>query len=287
MDAELHQALSRIPLVDPAQARVVPLSGGITNRNFRIEFDEHCLVLRLGGKNTDLLGIDRTVEAAAAAWAHTAGVGAEVILADPQADVMVTRFIPGAALKVEELLPDVLLCLAEVMRTVHSAPAVGRHFSPFGAMRDYLELARALQVEFPPNLDEALEQARQLEEALASSAEPCLCHNDLLPGNFLHDGERWRLIDWEYAAMGDPFFDLGNFAVNLGLDEAGRYSLLSAYLGEVKAADVSRLDMMRLASDLREAFWGFLQCGISNLEFDFASYARRHLDRFLIQVKEV
>ena len=124
MDAELHQDLSRIPLVDPAQARVVPLSGGITNRNFRIEFDEHCLVLRLGGKNTDLLGIDRTVEAAAAAWAHTAGVGAEVILADPQADVMVTCFIPGAALKDGASGRVFFGCTPEVWHVVPSHDAV-------------------------------------------------------------------------------------------------------------------------------------------------------------------
>ena len=81
--------------------------------------------------------------------------------------------------------------------------------------------------------------------------------------------------------MGDPFFDLGNFAVNQKLGPEGLRLLLKEYLGEVRQENLERLELHRLASDLREAFWGFAQAGISRLDFDFNGYAAKHLGRFL------
>ena len=101
------------------------------------------------------------------------------------------------------------------------------------------------------------------------------CHNDLLAANFIDDGERVWVVDWEYAGMGDPFFDLANFAVNNGLDEEGETALLEAY----GSADVRALTLMRFMSDFREAMWGVVQQAISELDFDFAAYADEHFER--------
>jgi thiamine kinase-like enzyme len=104
---------------------------------------------------------------------------------------------------------------------------------------------------------------------------PCPCHNDLLAANFIHDGERPWIVDWEYAGMGDPCFDLANFAVNNGLDEAGERELLAAYGG----GDAGALVLMRFMSDFREAMWGVVQQAISELDFDFRAYASEHFER--------
>ena len=120
----------------------------------------------------------------------------------------------------------------------------------------------------------AHELARQIE-ALRAAAPRVTCHNDLLAANFIDDGERIWVVDWEYAGMGDPFFDLANFAVNNGLDEEGERALLEAY----GSTDVRALTLMRFMSDFREAMWGVVQQAISELDFDFAAYADEHFER--------
>ena len=111
------------------------------------------------------------------------------------------------------------------------------------------------------------------------------CHNDLLNANFIDDGERIRIVDWEYAGMGDPFFDLGNFSINHELSPDEDAILLAAYDGREhlpeRPARLARLTLMRTVSDFREAMWGVLQQGISTLDVDFVAYAGDHFDRLL------
>src|ERR1700682_1609721 len=116
----------------------------------------------------------------------------------------------------------------------------------------------------------------------APPLEPLVpCHNDLLNANFIDDGATIRIVDWEYAGMGDRFFDLGNFAVNHQLTEEDEGRLLSAYFGRLVSSQYARLRLMRIMSDFREAMWGVLQQAISELDFDFKGYAGKHFDRLL------
>src|SRR5260221_13629019 len=107
------------------------------------------------------------------------------------------------------------------------------------------------------------------------------CHNDLLNANFIDDGTRSRIIDWEYAGMGGPFFDLGNFSINHELTAEEDELLLAAYDGEVQPPRLARLTLMRVVSDFREAMWGVLQQGISSLDVDFVAYAASSFGRLL------
>ena len=123
---------------------------------------------------------------------------------------------------------------------------------------------------------------RRIEIAfLRDPVEMRPCHNDLLNANFIDDGTRIRIVDWEYAGMGDPFFDLGNFSVNHGLDADEDAILLEAYEGEVRPDRLARLRLMRVVSDFREGMWGVLQQAISTLDVDFVAYAEHHLGRLL------
>jgi thiamine kinase-like enzyme len=114
--------------------------------------------------------------------------------------------------------------------------------------------------------------------------EPVPCHNDLLPGNLIRarDDGRILLVDWEYAGMGHPLFDLGNLAVNNDLDDDAEGRLLGAYY-DAPPGDRERasLKLMRLLSDAREGAWGVVQAGISELDFDFDGYGSRHFERLL------
>ena len=106
------------------------------------------------------------------------------------------------------------------------------------------------------------------------------CHNDLLNANLIHDGERVRIVDWEYAGMGDRYFDLGNLSINNDFDEDADERLLAAYFGEpCTPARFASLRLMRIMSDFREAMWGVVQLSLSDLDFDFAGYANEHFRR--------
>ena len=135
----------------------------------------------------------------------------------------------------------------------------------------------------PAEYDLSAAIGRRIELAcLENPIELRPCHNDLLNANFIDDGQRIRIVDWEYAGMGDPFFDLGNFSINheLGADEDS--ALLAAYDGpdhvSERPARLARLTLMRVVSDFREAMWGVLQQGISTLDVDFVAYAGDHFD---------
>jgi thiamine kinase-like enzyme len=268
--------------VASGQAIVVPLLGGLTNRNFRVESPAGVFVLRLGGAETGLMGIDRACEYAATAIAASLGVGAEVLLADAEADVLVTRFIAGVPLTSDQARTAVMLPrLAAALRQVHDGPAFPGLFAPWTATHRQLSHARQRGVAPPPAIDEALVCLAHIERSLGASTSLRPCHNDMLAANFLDDGERIRIIDWEYAGMGDPFFDLGNLAVNLDLDASDHPGLLRGYGLEPDDRALARLALMRLASDLREASWGYLQSAIATLDYDYLAYGDRHLARFL------
>ena len=258
-----------------------PLSGGTTNRNYRVQLGAETFVVRIPAPGTALLGIDRQIEHQASQLAASCGVGPEVVaFLEPEA-VLVTRFIPGEPVSDAAVhLPQTLERVAESLAAIHHAGVVPAAFSPFRVVETYTTIARARDASLPAAHARALVIARAIEQALPL-APPLLCHNDLLNANFIDDGSRIRVVDWEYAGMGDPAFDLGNFAVNHALAEDEERFFLEAYAGDATLASIARLRLMRLMSDFREAMWGVVQQAVSELDFDFAGYAARHFDRLL------
>ena len=172
--------------------------------------------------------------------------------------------------------------MADSVRRFHDGPAIPGLFIPFRIVEAYRALAMARGVDIPAAYGDAMVIARQIEVAfLRAPVEIRPCHNDLLNANFIDDGDRIRIVDWEYAGLGDPFFDLGNFSVNHGLTPAEDAVLLEAYEGSARPARLARIYLMRIMSDFREAMWGVLQQGVSTLDVDFVAYAGEHFDRLL------
>jgi thiamine kinase-like enzyme len=260
-------------------ARVEVLGGGITNHNLRVELDGELFVLRVAGKDTDLLGIDRGVELAATKAAAAAGIGPDVIAFVEPEGWLVTRFVEGVIPPLERMAePDLLERVASALRAFHDGQPIPGTFDSFRVVETYRDTALARGGSVPPDYDWAHEIAGRIEAKRAAAA-PVPCHNDLLNANFLDDGERLRIVDWEYAGMGDRFFDLANFSINHELDEAASATLLGAYFGGVRDQDAQTLVLMRFMSDFREAMWGVVQSAVSELDFDFVAYASEHFER--------
>jgi thiamine kinase-like enzyme len=259
-------------------AHFVPLSGGITNHNFKVDVNGQMFVLRMGGAETGLLGIDRQVEYEANRRAAEVGVGPEVAGFVKDEGWLVTRFIDGRPIPLEEFRqPDTIRRVVDALRKFHdSAPIPGR-FDAHTVVEEYRREAEAHGVTIPDAYSGAHAMSERVR--LLRGPQPTVpCHNDLLNANFLDDGEI-KIVDWEYAGMGDRFFDLANLSVNQEFGAAEDEILLTSYFGEATAADRASLGMMKFMSDFREAMWGVLQSGISELDFDFNGYAAKHFER--------
>lgn len=267
------------PELGPAEADPTPLEGGITNRNYRMRLGGTDYVLRLHGKDTDLLGISREAEQAANEAAAALGIAPAVTASF--AGGMVTRYVPCETLSSAEVaarVEEIALALRRFHQADVTLPA------PFWVpdlIAAYEHTLRARGGTPTPELLGAGELAGRIAAALpADERRPC--HNDLLPGNVISDADSGRvmIVDWEYAGMGDPWFDLGNLSVNNDFGEADDERLLQVYNGRSPSrADRARLKLMRLMSDVREAAWGVVQGSLSDLDFDFAGYAESHFSR--------
>jgi thiamine kinase-like enzyme len=258
-----------------------PLPGGITNRNYRVRVDDEAFVVRMPAETGHLLGIDREVEYQASCLAAQAGVGPDVIAFVRPQGMLITRFIEGEPVSEQAVhRPDMLKRVAAALQRTHGAGVVEAVFSPFRVVEVYAQTATQAGVRIPAAFGRCQVRSREIEAAFGAPPR-CLCHNDLLNANFIDDGRSIRIVDWEYAGMGDRFFDLANFAVNHQLTEDEERVLLEAYFDRPTPSSHARLRLMRIMSDFREAMWGVVQQGISSLDVDFGAYAARHFDRSL------
>jgi thiamine kinase-like enzyme len=275
------------PVLGERGSEPLALAGGITNRNYRVVMGGEDYVLRICGKDTAVLGIDRDAECAATMAAARIGVGPEVVVYRPDLEVLVTRWVQGRPATPEELRsPPVLEQVAAALRAVHAGPPLDARFDAFALVVDYRDEVRERGGRDPAGYHEAAAAAARIAAVLTGpDHEPVPCHNDLLPANFLHDGGTVRIVDWEYAGMGDRFFDLGNLAVNneFGSDEEER--LIAGYFGELDGRRLAALRLMRVMSDFREAMWGAVQDVVSELDFDYAAYRDEHFERLLAAIR--
>jgi thiamine kinase-like enzyme len=282
---DLVRAMQKVPELAGRDLTLTALSGGITNRNFRVDAagTDQRWVIRLAGNDTHLLGISREVEHAATVAAAGVGIGPEVTAFIRPEGYLVTRYIVGSPVSDAAVhQPETLRRVADSLRRIHDGPAIPGLFVPLRMVEAYRALALERGVVIPAAYDLAAAVGRRIEMALLSNPiELRPCHNDLLNANFIDDGTRIRIIDWEYAGMGDPFFDLGNFSINHELTRDEDEILLTAYDGDVRPDRLARLTLMRVVSDFREAMWGVLQQGVSTLDVDFVAYATAGFDRLL------
>jgi thiamine kinase-like enzyme len=278
--AELVERLAAI-LGEPS-GEAEEMSLGITNRNYRLRLGGTDYVMRVTSPESALLGIDRRAERAAAAAAAALGVAPRVAAFLEDAGCLVTEFLPGRAVPPEELRePERLAGVARTVRAVHDGASFPVTFDAFEIVETYARTATARGASLPPDVAEARRVAGEIAPVLRGPEHaPVACHNDLLNANFILEPEGVRIVDWEYAGMGNRYFDLGNLSVNNGLGEDDDERLLAAYFGApCTRRRFACLRLMRIMSDYREAMWGVVQGVISTLPYDYAEYAGRHFAR--------
>ncbi len=279
----LDALLARLrPLLGEPDGSPEALGGGITNYNFKVRLGGSEYVVRVTSPDSAHLLIDRQAEHAASLVAARLGVGPGVAAFLPDAACLVTRFIPGRPIPPEELRsPAILPQAAAAVRAFHEGPEIPATFSAFRVVETYAQTASARGAVIPPAYRDARRIAGEIEAALEGPEHrPVPCHNDLLNANMIHDGSRVRIVDWEYAGMGDRYFDLGNLSINNGFEEADDERLLAGYFGQpCSPPRFAGLRLMRIMSDFREAMWGVVQTVISKIEFDYPAYAARHFER--------
>jgi thiamine kinase-like enzyme len=287
MTGEIERVIAQVPgWAGAASLRIEPLAG-LTNRNFLVHLGHQSFVLRVCRDNGAALGINRALELAALHAAASIGVGAEVVHAILPEGHLVTHFIPGQAWTYEEYCtPDTLGRVVETVKRVHALPPTGAEFSPFRRLESYAGQARALGVPLPEGFDEAMERMRAIEGRQQADGSDWLkfCHNDLFSVNFLDDGSV-RLLDCEFAGMGDLYFDLATLVY--AYDTVGplpaelEEHLLACYFGQVEDVHRSRLHDMKYMVHLFTGMWGVLQCGLQRTGvvppvegFDYLEFAR-------------
>ncbi len=284
---ELEDILRRLEAsLGPLSGEPVALHGGITNRNFRVTLGGEDYVVRVPGKDTELLGIDRETERLATEAAARLGIAPAV--AATLEDCLVTRFITCSPVDAQELSERVEE-IALDLRSFHDSPTrLPASFRVPDLLDAYAAIVQERGGTLPPAYTHALAVAERIGTAVAL-AHPRPCHNDLLAGNIIRaqDDGRMMIVDWEYAGMGDPRFDLANLSVNNAFDEAADERLLTAYHGRTPSeGERAALKLMRVISDAREAAWGVVQAEVSELDFDFERYAREHFERLCAAVEQ-
>lgn len=266
---------------DPVEPQA--LSGGITNANFVVSHRDEKFFVRIGD-DIPVHGIMRFNELAAARAAQAAGITPQVVHVEPGA--VVFAFIEGATFrpedvrdpqKLERIVPLIQRCHGEVPMHLRGPALV---FWVFHVIRDYAHTLREDCSRMTPHLDNLLASAAQLERAVGP-VDLVFGHNDLLAANFIDDGERLWLVDWDYAGFNSPLFDLGGLASNNELTPEQEDWLLEAYFGRPPDDDLRRrYGAMKCASLLRESMWSMVSEIHSALDFDYVAYTTENLDRF-------
>ncbi len=279
------QAIERAASLPCWRGRVEPepLGGGITNVNFVVEDAGRKFVVRIG-EDIPVHGVKRFNELAASRAAHAAGISPAVVHAEPGAlviDHIEGRTLDADAVReagmLERILPLVRTCHREVPRHLRGAVLV---FWVFHVLRDYLHTLREGGSRHRDRLAAFAQVAERLEGEVGR-IDIVFGHNDLLAGNFIDDGERLWLIDWDYAGFNSPLFDLGGLASNNELSPDAERWLLDTYFGDAVDDDLwRRYRAMKCASLLRETLWSMVSEIHSELDFDYSVYTAENLERF-------
>lgn len=277
----IDEVVSRIRDWDGKYVSITPLSGGLTNSNFKVEVDGLPYFVRVPGESTDLLAVDRNNEYHNSKAAFIAGVGPRVLYHVPEYNVMVLEFLNGKTMSKDSLNePGQPSRMAESIRKLHSGPRFLRDFNMFRLTEYYLSLCRDRAIQIPDGYLERMPTVRRIEQAMnVKPLETVPCNNDLLAENYIDDGEQLWLIDYEYSGNNDPTFELGNTCQEMQFNDVQIAEVCAAYFGEAKADMIARMKLNMIMSDVGWGLWAAIQEKISTIEFDFWGWAMERWGR--------
>lgn len=234
-----------------------PLGNGLTNCSYLVEDLDRRYVLRINFELSRSLDLHRSLEARVLRSASNAGIAPQLIYSDPHERYLVTEFISGRQWGGDELkTQDGITLLAKLLRRIHRLEKVPMFLDVEERAGYYWkhvdqrsELAAAIK-KLQPDIQHHWRAAKN------GMTQPCLCHNDLLPENIINHAGQLYAIDWEYAAMGDSYFDLAGVVEGHGLNETQSYQLLETYHGTtVSKVELKRLFHARILYNFLALLW--------------------------------
>ena len=278
-DLELEALLDRIPVLQGLPRTVTELPGGLTNQNLHVSTPAHDVVVRRFRGDTELLGIDRDAEHVNTLAAAQAGVGAPVVDYRPDLGVLVIGYVGGTTYENSSFDdPDVVRRAGRAIRQLHDGPRFRGDFDMFARQARYLRTVQDKGYPLFGGYTDHDDAFHRIERALAVRAEPTVpCNNDLLAGNFVDDGTKVWLIDYEYSGNNDACFELGNTSTECDLDDEQVVALVTAYYGRPLRAKLARVRLQALVSAYGWSLWGAIQAAASHIDFDFETWG---LERF-------
>jgi len=257
------------------------LDGGITNQNFLVADNTNKYVVRIGNDISEHL-ISRSNELIASKAASKCGISPDVIYHDK--GILILNFIKSKTLTEADVKKNILKIISLIKRIHKDIPKniYGQSliFWVFHVIRNYVKFLKDNNSLYDKLLDNLLEKSEKLE-VISSPYEIVFGHNDLLPANFLDDGSRIWVIDWEYAGYNSPLFDLGGLASNNNFNTKEEIILLENYF-EKKINDklLLKFNSMKCASLLREAMWSMVSEITSKIDFDYSKYSQENVIKF-------
>jgi thiamine kinase-like enzyme len=277
----IDDVIAAIPEWAGHEVAAEPVRAGLTNTNWRVVVDGTPFFVRIPGADTDLLAVDRGNEIFNTAAAAKAGVAPRVVATVPRWDVFALEWLDARTMSNETLAaPGMPARIALSLRQLHAGPRFRDDFDMFRVAERYLALVDERRIAIPAGYRDHLAEIPRIEAALAAHPPRTVsCHNDLLAENYLDDGARLWLVDWEYSGNNDPAFELGNTAQELGYDDTQVEELCAAYFGEATPARLARMRLQMIMSDVGWTLWAAIQARISTIDYDFTGWAEERWAR--------
>ena len=283
MAITIEEVIQKIDDWSGKQVNIQEMTGGLTNKNYRVEVENQTYFVRIPGARTELLAVDRDSEYHSTKSAADAGVGPRVRHYLPDHKVMVLEFLNGRTMSIETFRdPAMPERIAQSLKKLHAGARCLNDFNMFRLVEFYMGIVEQNGVRIPDGYRSNMTVLGEIERAVqVNSLDTVPCNNDLLAENYIDDGQMLWLIDFEYSGNNDPCFELGNTCQELQYNEEQYASLCAAYFGEPRSNLLARMYLYSIMSDLGWTLWGAIQNNISKLDYDFWEYTTGRWERAL------
>ena len=277
LEREFSPLFNKVELLK-SRTLITELSGGLTNRNFRVDTAQGVFVARVSSNSSDLLAIDRTSEFRNSTIAGNGAVGAQVLDFLPGEGLLLISFIPGKTFGADDVAAN-LPRIATSLRNLHALDSFDHEFNMFNTQKNYQKIVVDQGFRLPEGYVEFAPKVAEIKRAFEVLSEGLVpCNNDLLPGNFIDDGAKIWLIDYEYSGNNDACFEIGNVWAEAFLPLEALEELVSAYYGQHRPEKVARAWLWALMAKYGWTLWASIQSSVSDIDFDFWEWGMSKYD---------
>ncbi len=280
MNKSIDKIITNLPIWEtPTHLKISPIGEqNFTNQNYRVENKGQVFKVRISEGNQNLIGIAKEKELIILQTVAKMGIAPEVIAYIPPEGHLVTKFIEGRHFTLQEIRQtENIYRIVQILKQVHSIKGIDAAPPTFERIENLIKNAESNNASFPDDFEQLFTHLQAIKTALTRvNRKLCLCHNDLASSNIIKNDSSIFLIDWEYAGMADPMFDLANFSINQNLDKKGDKILIHSYFGKVSQAYLAEINLWKIVAIFLEGVWGILQAKISEFDRDYEGFAHEN-----------